>query len=238
MAFQEQVNRYRAKGIAGQAATPDQSIYTAKNYLSDGTVTIGCFAWESSSDSKQATGSGSGIPLGLVERNIIYPIMDVSKTAQDTAPEGYGVTIAVRGDYYVEVSGAASVGQALFAKTADGTIVPGTPGGTVASAVETPWLIKDALEAGTSGGLVLASNWGITPAATGGSAGTVNLANATGILAVANGGTGASTAENARTTLGLGTIATQNSPLPVANGGTGAADAANARTNLGAAAAE
>lgn len=66
-------------------------------------------------------------------------------------------------------------------------------------------------------------------------------------LPVASGGTGATTAANARTNLGLGTIATQAAnnvaitggdisgitDLAVADGGTGASTAANARTNLG-----
>ena len=64
---------------------------------------------------------------------------------------------------------------------------------------------------------------------------------------IAQGGTGSTSAANARTALGLGTIATQNSAsvaitggsiagitdLAIADGGTGASTAANARTNLG-----
>lgn len=66
-------------------------------------------------------------------------------------------------------------------------------------------------------------------------------------LLVSKGGTGATTAANARTNLGLGTIATQAAnavaitggtingitDLAVADGGTGASTAAGARTNLG-----
>lgn len=67
-------------------------------------------------------------------------------------------------------------------------------------------------------------------------------------LLLTKGGTGATTAANARTNLGLGTIATQaanavaitggtiaglSSDLAITDGGTGASDAATARTNLG-----
>lgn len=69
----------------------------------------------------------------------------------------------------------------------------------------------------------------------------------TGTLPIANGGTNATTESGARTSLGLGSIATQDSSsvtitggsitgitdLAVADGGTGASDAATARTNLG-----
>lgn len=71
-------------------------------------------------------------------------------------------------------------------------------------------------------------------------------------IAITNGGTGAATAANARTNLGLGTMAVQNAnnvaitggsitgasitlgtALPISSGGTGATDAATARSNLG-----
>lgn len=55
-------------------------------------------------------------------------------------------------------------------------------------------------------------------------------------IAVNKGGTGATTAANARTNLGLGSVATE-SIVPISKGGTGATTAANALTNLGAAAA-
>ena len=45
-------------------------------------------------------------------------------------------------------AGAPLGGQVLFAKTADGTLVPGTAGGTVSGAVETPWTITESAAAG------------------------------------------------------------------------------------------
>ena len=75
-----------------------------------------------------------------------------------------------------------------------------------------------------------------------------NATNVSGIVALANGGTGATTAATARTSLGLGSMSTQNSnnvsitggtisglpsPVTLAAGGTGAINATQARTNLG-----
>ena len=76
---------------------------------------------------------------------------------------------------------------------------------------------------------------------------TGNASNVNGTIAIGNGGTGATTASNARTNLGLGSIATQSSSsisitggtitgitdITIADGGTGASSAAQARTNLG-----
>jgi hypothetical protein len=77
---------------------------------------------------------------------------------------------------------------------------------------------------------------------------TGTAANVTGTVAIANGGTGATTASAARTSLGLGTISTQDASnvaitggsislttaLPIASGGTAGTTAATARSSLGA----
>ena len=76
---------------------------------------------------------------------------------------------------------------------------------------------------------------------------TGNATNVSGIVAIANGGTGATTIEDAKAALSIGSLAAQASnnvnitggsislttALPVASGGTGSENAAGARTNLG-----
>jgi hypothetical protein len=89
----------------------------------------------------------------------------------------------------------------------------------------------------------------VTGNITGNVTGTVtgNATNVSGVVAVNNGGTGATTVSAARTALGLGTIAVQNTSdvnitggvitgitdLAIADGGTGASNVTQARTNLG-----
>jgi hypothetical protein len=101
-----------------------------------------------------------------------------------------------------------------------------------------------------SAGTITASFVGnVTGNVTGNLTGTVtgNATNVDGTVAINNGGTGATTAANARTNLGLGTMATQASnnvsitggsiagitDIAIADGGTGASTVTQARTNLG-----
>ena len=102
----------------------------------------------------------------------------------------------------------------------------------------------DAIVTATTGASVRTT---IGAAALGANSDITSLSGLTTPLSIAQGGTGANTASGARTSLGLGTMSTQNAnavaitggsvtgitDLAIADGGTGASDAAGARTNLG-----
>ena len=78
--------------------------------------------------------------------------------------KGFEVTIAVRGDYYVAATGAATVGQSVLCDPASGTVTYGDAGATN----DTGWVVMTAAK--QAGDIIIISNRGlaIKPATTGG----------------------------------------------------------------------
>lgn len=156
MALQTAVGLYRALGVAGDKATPDQSVYFPINMFADEDgVACGTFVWRDADGDATNTQASGVKPIGLVERNLSYPQYTVTVGASLVIPEGQTVMTAVRGDYYVETTTAATVGQKVFA-LADGTIATDAAGATVNGGIETDW---EVVTAGAIGDLIIISNW-------------------------------------------------------------------------------
>ena len=153
MALQKAVNTAAALGVPGAKATPDQSIYTPVNsFAASGGVAAGSFAWlNASGELVQVMPSGATSVLGLVERDVYYPNYTITSDGSLVIPEGYAATVAVKGDYYAKVDASASVGAAVYAKAADGSVTL-----TSASNCATGWVVKTPA---ASGGIAIISAW-------------------------------------------------------------------------------
>lgn len=173
--MQTTVNTYPAVGLPGQEVNAHSAVYTPFNYLSDGTVAAGSFAFLGTNADEGggvvfplASSKGTGTVIGLVERTFT----GVIDTMQDELgnliyQKGFEVTIAVRGDYYVAATGAATVGQSVLCDPASGTVTYGDAGATN----DTGWVVMTAAK--KAGDIIIISNRGlaIKPATTGGGVG-------------------------------------------------------------------
>lgn len=198
MALQKTVGLAFAPGVAGDKATPDQSIYTPINYFAGANgLTVGTFCWVDSANPNavDSTTSGSSAPLGFVERNLSYPNYNVTEDGTLVIPQGGIPNIAVRGDYYVVTTEAATVGGQVYVDKTNGKILAAAGSNGIAAP---GWVFA---QAGAANDTVIISNWSAPAASGGGASGPTDLTNVTGILAVANGGTGASNAAGAKTNL-------------------------------------
>lgn len=160
MGLQKQVNLYRAAGVQGDKATPNQSIYFPKQMVAEGDVTVGTFVFYGTDASKQASnsktgGTAAGI-IGFVERVINYANYDVTSKGTLIVPNKSTLTIAMCGDYWATATTAATPRQKVFVNPTTGVISTAAAGRAVEGAVETPWTVIQGGEAGTP---ILISNW-------------------------------------------------------------------------------
>ena len=150
MALQSVVNSAYALGTPGCKATPDQSIYTVENYfVASGGVVAGTFAWLDSAG--ELVNTGSGTPVGFVQRDVYYPMFTVNQDGGMVIPEGESATVAKKGDYYAQMVTSCTAGQTVYA-TQSATLTTTSASGLI----DTGWKIA---VGAASGGTCIISNW-------------------------------------------------------------------------------
>lgn len=168
--LQKSVGLYPAIGIPGQQVAFNQAVYTPQNYLSDGTVQCGGFAFAVAASTTGTAvkfpiaslkGSAGANPIGFVERTFTASI-ELGTDTPDIYPKGAELTIAVRGDYYIVAPAAATIGKAVLCDPTTGAITFGAAG----AANDTGWTVQTA---GAKGDTIIISNHGLgyQPAASG-----------------------------------------------------------------------
>lgn len=155
MGLQTSVGLYRATAVAGDKATPDQSIYTPINYLAgQNGVKVGTFCWVDGTTANivNATPVSTEAPLGFVERNLSYPQYNVTADGSLVMGEGQVPNIAVKGDYFVVLKEAATVGGTVYVDKRNGDILAAAG----ANGISTGWKFATA---GQIGDTVIITKW-------------------------------------------------------------------------------
>lgn len=134
MAMQTKVGLYPVTGFPGQEVNPGSAIYTAENYISDGTLTAGAFAFTSAvtgigtAAAFKAAGKTGTALIGFVERTVTGAILSPLNEAEGAYTQGTGASIALRGQFYASASGAVTEGQSVLVDPATGAVTYGNAG--------------------------------------------------------------------------------------------------------------
>lgn len=168
MGFQKVVNTDPAIATPGLEVNPGQAVYSAFNYISDGTVEAGAFAFAAALGeggpvamnvaSKKA--SGGAKVLGFVERNLIGTLTNPLTAATNVYPKGVGLPIAIRGQFYAVASGTATEGQSVLCDPTTGAVTYGEAGADN----DTGWVVRlpRGVEEVSEGDIVIYENFGVT----------------------------------------------------------------------------
>lgn len=143
MAMQTKVGLYPVTGFPGQKVNPGSAVYTAENYISDGTLTAGAFAFTSAvtgtgtAAAFKAAGKTGTALIGFVERTVTGAILSPLNEAEGVYAQGTGASIALRGQFYASASGAVTEGQSVLVNPATGAVTYGNAG----SDNDTGWIV-------------------------------------------------------------------------------------------------
>ena len=148
MALQKSVGLNYALGIPGQQVVVGQAEYAVYNPLSDGTVKAGTFCFKKAGTGNgevfahaSLTGAADAAPIGFVERVVDTYIPTVGGDATQVYPAGAAVTVAIRGQYYIEAPAAISAdGLGVFINPTTGAISIAASAGT--GEVDTGWTCR------------------------------------------------------------------------------------------------
>ena len=174
MGFQAAVKTDPAIGIPGQEVNPRQAVYTAFNFVSDGTVPADSgtggsapipASWVSQTEQNvlSAKAEAGAKPVGFVERDVIATIPAPTDDATQVYPKGTCPPVAIRGQFYAIATGAATEGQSVLCDPTTGKVTYGTAGATNATGwtVVFPRGVKTIAEGDT----VIYQNFGVDKAA-------------------------------------------------------------------------
>ena len=153
--FQKNVGINNKVAIEGDRANQNPTIYDAVNFLAgSGGVKVGGFVFRDPSDESQVVMTGSSVAVveGFVERVQNVNGFTFDPASMDIA-EGENVTVARKGDFYVEADGAVSVGDTLYTNYETGTYT------FTSGAKTTDTGYKAKTSASASGDMVIVSNW-------------------------------------------------------------------------------
>lgn len=152
--FQKNVGFYNKTAIAGDRASQNPTVYVPTNFLAGGVVKVGGFVWrDTTNPATEVVASGSGAPLGFIERTINHDNFNIEVEGTLAIPEEGNVTVAQKGDFFVVADGAVSIGDKVYANTTTGAVTFTSGEG----AVDTGYVAMTA--AAATGELVIISNW-------------------------------------------------------------------------------
>ena len=160
MGLQTVVNNSPAVAVSGDVVILGQSVYTPKNYMSDGNVKAGTFAFAPAAattfpdnvKTEYVTNKGTAV-IGFVERTFTTSLA----ASGDTYPKGAGLTIAIRGDYYLKAPAGTTPTAGYKVITTDATGAISFAASASTGETDTGWTVT---EGGSAGDLIVISNHG------------------------------------------------------------------------------